>query len=301
MGPPTRGIVEVAHPRRRRRASPRAGPRRVLLGHSRYDPGWGGASTPAHAQYDLCPGWLHRPGAVAVSPQRCSRLPSCAAGPRCVAMGHCGQSRAEEVHRRRPLNTISAPGGPIDPGHCAYRPRVEAASPFRPGQPNTRPSGYVGHGPSEERGPTAGASSIRCLPQMAPPPWGTAGIVPASQPSRQHRSPSTLAVRRVLRVGVGPARYPCPPSLLHGRSESPPGNTIPAPLPSAHSPRGASPRPKPADDPLPGGYPQGNRSMRGIRRIPCGAPRVQDPGHPPSGPGAVTVAPSDRLRPPRRL
>jgi hypothetical protein len=109
MGPPTRGIVEVAHPRRRRRASPRAGPRRVLLGHSRYDPGWGGASTPAHAQYDLCPGWLHRPGAVAVSPQRCSRLPSCAAGPRCVLMGHCGQGRAEEVHRRRARSIRSLP------------------------------------------------------------------------------------------------------------------------------------------------------------------------------------------------
>ena len=36
-----------------------------------------------------------RPGALAVSPQRCSRLPSCAAGPRCVLMGHCGQGRAE--------------------------------------------------------------------------------------------------------------------------------------------------------------------------------------------------------------
>jgi hypothetical protein len=130
MGPPTRGIVEVAHPRRRRRASPRAGPRRVLLGHSRYDPGWGGASTPAHAQYDLCPGWLHRPGALRVSSLRAAASPV----RRSARDASFGALRVWPEWGRS--STAGAPSlrslpqtAPTDPGHCGYRPCVAAISP----------------------------------------------------------------------------------------------------------------------------------------------------------------------------
>jgi hypothetical protein len=272
MGPPTRGTVEIAHPRRSSPASPRAGLRRVLLGHSRYDPRWGGASTPAHAQYDLCPGWAPDPGHWRYRP--CALQPPPQLRGRSEVRPH-GTLRAGpgggRVHRQRPLNTISAPDGPIDPGHCGY--------------PASKP-------PPQ-------SSSIRSLPQMAPLPWGTAGIV-ASQPSRQHRSPSTLGVRRVVRVECHPPDTPVPLRIyMVGASHLPAIPFLPQVPPRTAQvarPRGR----KPAYDLLPGGYPQGNRSMRGTRRIPCGAPRVQDPGHPPSGPGAMTVALSDRVRPPRR-
>ncbi len=245
MAPPTRGSGGIA-PALQPPPQLRGRPEVRRHGALRAEPG-GGGPRPAPTEYDLCPRWPDRPGALRVSSPRRSRLPI-PAGPAQHAsfrVRRAWPERGTGPHRRCLLNTMSAPDGPTALGHCGYRPCVAAISPAQE--------------PVDPRG--------------------------AESPA----------------VGVGPARYPCPPSLLHGRSESPPGNTIPAPLPSAHSPRGASPRPKPADDPLPGGYPQGNRSMRGIRRIPCGAPRVQDPGHPPSGPGAVTVAPSDRLRPPRRL
>ena len=119
-------------------------------------------------------------GIGGIAPACCSRLPGCAAGPRCVLMGHCGQGRADEgPPPARPLNTISAPDGPIDPGHCGY--------------PASKP-------PPQ-------SSSIRSLPQMAPPPRGTASIV-ASQPSSMthvqaviHRATDPCGAPAVSRAG----------------------------------------------------------------------------------------------------
>ena len=215
MGPPTRGTVEIAHPRRSRPASPRAGLRRVLLGHSRYDPGGGGASTPAHAQYDLCPGWApdpghwrYRPSVAAASPAarpvrgasswdtagRAGRREGPPSAPAQYDLcprwpDRPGALRVSCVEAASPvlLNTISAPDGPTALGHCGYR-RVAAISPAQE--------------PVDPRGTEGRASGVR------------------------------------------PARYACPPWHLHGRSESSPTNTIPAPGPSAHSPSGASPRPE---------------------------------------------------------
>ena len=185
MGPPTRGTVEVAHPCRRRRASPRAGPRRVLLGHCGYGPGGGaarrsapspirslprmapptrgsggiapalqpppqlrgrpevrrhgalragpggGGPPPAPAEYDLCPRWPDRPGALRVSSPRRSRLPI-PAGPAQHAsfrVRRAWPERGTGPHRRCLLNTMSAPDGPTALGQCGYRPCVAAISP----------------------------------------------------------------------------------------------------------------------------------------------------------------------------
>jgi hypothetical protein len=210
MGPPTRGTVEIAHPRRSRPASPRAGLRRVLLGHSRYDPGGGGASTPAHAQYDLCPGW--------------------------------------------------AP----DPGHWRYRTSVLQPPPQLRGRSEVRPHGALRAG-AGGGGSTAGAPAQYDLC----PRW----------PDRPG----------ALRVSCVEAASP----VLLNTISAPDGPTTPG-----HC--GYRRVTAIFYDPRPGGYPQGNRPMRGTGRISCGAPRVQDPGHPPSRPGAVTVALSDRLQPSRR-
>jgi len=78
------------------------------------------------------------------------------------------------------------------------------------GQPDTRPSGTSGMAGMGKEAAPPGPSSIRSLPQMAPPTRGTAGIAPTSQPSRRHRSLSTLGVRRVVRVAWNPPDTPGP-------------------------------------------------------------------------------------------
>ena len=243
MGPPTRGTVEIAHPRRSRPASPRAGPRRVLLGHCGYGPGWGEASTPAHAQYDLCPGWLHRPGAVAVSPQRCSRLPSCAAGPRWVLMGHCGRSgRSRSTAGARSIRSL-----PQMARSTRGTARIVPASKPPPQSGRASPTRVL-------RG-TSGMARVR---NGAPPPVPPQYDVCPRWPHRT-RALRVSSLRRSHLASTGARRpsgcgelcewrgtRPIPLSLFASTCSEQllPGNTIPAPLPSAHSPGGASPRPE---------------------------------------------------------
>ncbi len=118
-GPPTRGTVEIAHPRRSRPASPRAWPQArpsgALQVWTRVGEGPQRRRTPNTIS---APDGPPTRGIGGIAPACCSRLPGCAAGPRCVLMGHCGQGRTDEgPPPARPLNTISAPDGPIDPGH----------------------------------------------------------------------------------------------------------------------------------------------------------------------------------------
>src|ERR1019366_5807675 len=69
----------------------------------------------------------------------------------------------------RPLNTISAPDGPIDPGHCGYRPCPQPPPQFG-GQPETRPSGHFGYGPSGGGAPPPGPPHYDLCPRRPPPP-----------------------------------------------------------------------------------------------------------------------------------
>jgi len=165
------GSAPRSQPSRQPQSRPRVRPSGALQVWTRVGEG---PQRRAQAQYDLCPGWAPDPGHWRYRTSVLQPPPGCAAGPRCVLMGHCGQGRADEgPPPARPLNTISAPDGPIDPGHCGY--------------PASKP-------PPQ-------SSSIRSLPQMAPPPRGTAGIV-ASQPS------SMTHVQAVIHRATDPCGAP---------------------------------------------------------------------------------------------
>jgi hypothetical protein len=210
MGPPTRGTVEIAHPRRSRPASPRAGLGRVLLGHSRYGPGWGRGLNAGARPIRSLPRMGPRPGALAVSHQR-------------VAAASRLRGRSEV----RPHGALRAGAG--GRGSTAGAPAQYDLCPRWPDRP--------------------GALRVSCVEAASPVLLNT--ISAPDGPT----TPGHCGYRRVTAIFY---------------------------------------------DPRPGGYPQGNRPMRGTGRISSGAPRVQDPGHPPSRPGAVTVALSDRLQPSRR-
>ena len=201
MGPPTRGIVEVAHPRRRRRASPRAGPRRVLLGHSRYDPGWGGASTPAHANTISAPDgstdpgqWRYRPSLAAASP---------AARP---ARGASSWGTAGRAGRRRstagaPAQYDLCPRWPDRPGALRVSSLRAAASPVRRSARDAS-VGALRVWPEWGRSSTAGAPSLRSLPQTAPTDPGHCGYRPcvaAISPAQEPADPRGAEGRCVWR------------------------------------------------------------------------------------------------------
>src|ERR1035437_9136889 len=82
---------------------------------------------PAPAQYDPCPRWPDRPGALRVS---------------------CVEAASPVL-----LNTISAPDGPTALGHCGYR-RVAAISPAQePVDPRGTEGGGGGGAPPRYRWP----------------------------------------------------------------------------------------------------------------------------------------------------
>ena len=96
-------------------------PRRVLLGHCGYGPGGGAARRSAPSPIRSLPRMApptRGSGGIAPALQPPPQLRG-----RSEVRPH-GTLRAGpgggRVHRRRPLNTISAPDGPIDPGHCGY-------------------------------------------------------------------------------------------------------------------------------------------------------------------------------------
>jgi len=217
------------------------------------------------AQYDLCPGWTPDPGHCGGSAPRSqpSRQPQSRPRARPSGALQVWTRVGEGPQRRRTPNTISAPDGSTDPGQWRYRPSVAAASPAAR--------------------PARGASS-----------WGTAGRAGRRRSTAGASAQYDLCPRWPDRPGA--LRVSCveaaSPVLL---------NTISAPDgPTTPGHCGYRRVTAIFYDPRPGGYPQGNRPMRGTGRISSGAPRVQDPGHPPSRPGAVTVALSDRLQPSRR-
>ena len=110
MGPPTRGTVEIAHPRRSRPASPRAGLRRVLLGHSRYGPGWGRGLNAGARPIRSLPRMGPRPGALAVSHQRVAAASPAARPVRgASSWGTAGRGGRTRVHRRRARSIRSLP------------------------------------------------------------------------------------------------------------------------------------------------------------------------------------------------
>jgi hypothetical protein len=281
-------------PRSRPSRHTRAGPRRVLLGHCGYDRVGEGPQRRRTPKYDLCPGWLRRPGALRYRPRVAAA--SAAARPARGASSWGTAGRGESTAGAQSIRSLPQMAR-------STRGTVGIVLPPKPppqsgGQPNTRPSGHVGYNRHGEGGRTAGAlvNTISAPDGSTDPghcgyrPY-VAAISPAQEPV-DPRGPEGRA------GGVGPARYPWPPSDRHSGSESCP------PIPSLpqFAPRTA-PAARPAAEtslsPTSERLSTGNRFMRGTARIPCGAPRVQDPGHPPSRAGAVTVAFSDRLRPPR--
>ncbi len=284
-GAPLRGIVEAAHPGRSRRATPEPAPGASFWGTAGMtgwgrglnagalpntvsapdgfaDPGHcgiapalqpppqlrgrlevrppgalrvGGSPPPEPRQYDRCPRWPDRPGALWVLSCRRSRLPSPAASPTRVLRGRrVWPAWGRRPHRRGPRQYDLCP-------RWLHQPGALRVSPLR-------------------RSHLAGTGA--CRPSGCGGSCGWRGTRP----------------------------IPLAPSHRHSGSESSP------PIPSLprFSPRTA-PAARPAAEtslsPTSERLSTGNRSMRGTARIPCGAPRVHDLGHPPSGPGAVTVAP----------
>jgi len=230
MAPPTRGsggIAPALQPPPQLRGRPEVGPHGALR--------VGGSPPPEPRQYDRCPRWPDRPGALWVLSCRRSRLPSPAASPTRVLRGRrVWPAWGRRPHRRGPRQYDLCP-------RWLHQPGALRVSPLR-------------------RSHLAGTGA--CRPSGCGGSCGWRGTRP----------------------------IPLAPSHRHSGSESSP------PIPSLprFSPRTA-PAARPAAEtslsPTSERLSTGNRSMRGTARIPCGAPRVHDLGHPPSGPGAVTVAP----------
>jgi hypothetical protein len=265
-GAPLRGIVEAAHPGRSRRGTPEPAPGASFWGTAGMT-GWGrglnagalpntisapdcfahpghcgiarrlqpppklrgrlevrppealrvgGSPPPEPSQYDRCPRWPDRPGALRVSSCPRSRLPSPAASLTRVLRGTSGMARVRN----------GAP--PPVPPQYDLCPRW----PHRPG--------------------ALRVSSLR---------RSHLANTGARRPSGCGESCEWRGTRP---IPLSPFASTCSERVI-------PGNTIPAPLSSAHSPSGASPRPKPAYHPRPSGYPQATD--------PCGAPPVSRAGH----------------------